>query len=97
MTRILVAEDNATNRELFRELLEVRGFEVDEACDGPQALAMLEQALPDILLLDIGMPVLDGFAGPSHQAKPIVRWSACPRGHSICHAWRPRTHTQFWL
>jgi CheY-like chemotaxis protein len=62
MTRILVAEDNATNRELFRELLEVRGFEVDEACDGPQALAMLEQALPDILLLDIGMPVLDGFA-----------------------------------
>ena len=60
--KILIAEDNATNRELFRELLEARGYDVDEACDGPEALRMLEQSQPDILLLDIGMPVLDGFA-----------------------------------
>jgi two-component system, cell cycle response regulator DivK len=62
MTKILVAEDNAANRELFRELLEARGCDVDEACDGPEALRMLEQELPDIVLLDIGMPILDGFA-----------------------------------
>jgi CheY-like chemotaxis protein len=62
MTKILIAEDNATNRELFRELLEARGYTVVEACDGTEALQMMEQALPDILLLDIGMPVLDGFA-----------------------------------
>lgn len=62
MTKILVAEDNATNRELFRELLEARGYTVVEACDGPEALRMIEQAQPDLLLLDIGMPVLDGFA-----------------------------------
>lgn len=60
--KILIAEDNATNRELFRELLEARGHDVDEACDGPEALRKLEQSRPDILLLDIGMPVLDGFA-----------------------------------
>ncbi len=60
--KILIAEDNATNRELFRELLEARGYDVEEACDGPEALRMLEQSQPDIVLLDIGMPVLDGFA-----------------------------------
>jgi CheY-like chemotaxis protein len=62
MSKILVAEDNAANRELFRELLEARGHEVVEACDGQVALQILEQNEPDILLLDIGMPVLDGFA-----------------------------------
>jgi len=62
MTKILIAEDNATNRELFRELLEARGYTVVEACDGAEALRMIEQAQPDLLLLDIGMPLLDGFA-----------------------------------
>jgi CheY-like chemotaxis protein len=62
MIKVLIAEDNAVNRELLRELLETRGYAVDEACDGQTALEMIEQARPDILLLDIGMPVLDGFA-----------------------------------
>jgi CheY-like chemotaxis protein len=62
MIRILVAEDNAVNRELLRELLEARGYTVTEACDGQEALHMIEQAQPELLLLDIGMPVLDGFA-----------------------------------
>ena len=62
MIKVLVAEDNAVNRELLRELLEIRGYMVAEACDGQEALAMVEQAPPDILLLDIGMPLLDGYA-----------------------------------
>jgi CheY-like chemotaxis protein len=62
MTKILIAEDNAVNRELLRELLEMRGYAVEEACDGQEALHMIEQTNPDLLLLDIGMPVLDGFA-----------------------------------
>src|SRR5260221_13066475 len=62
MTKILIAEDNAVNRELLRELLEARGYAVDEACDGQVALDMIAQNQPDILLLDIGMPGLDGFA-----------------------------------
>lgn len=62
MTKILVAEDNAVNRELLRELLEARGYEVSEACNGQEALQAIERSLPDILLLDIGMPVLDGYA-----------------------------------
>jgi len=62
MTKVLIAEDNAVNRELLRELLELRGYEVLEACDGQEALRIVEQAQPELLLLDIGMPVMDGFA-----------------------------------
>jgi two-component system, cell cycle response regulator DivK len=62
MIKVLIAEDNAINRELLRELLEMRGYSVVEACDGQEALNVIEQTNPDLLLLDIGMPVLDGFA-----------------------------------
>jgi CheY-like chemotaxis protein len=62
MIKVLIAEDNAVNRELLRELLELRGYTVLEACDGQEALQMIEQAQPELLLLDIGMPVMDGFA-----------------------------------
>ncbi len=61
MSTVLIAEDNPVNRELLRELLESRGYSVTEACDGQQALASLEESRPDILLLDLDMPVLDGF------------------------------------
>ncbi len=71
MRRVLIAEDNAVNRELLRELLEVRGYEVAEACDGQEALEMVEQTRPDILLLDLGMPKLDGFGVVRHiRASP---------------------------
>jgi CheY-like chemotaxis protein len=62
MTTVLVAEDNPVNCELLRELLEARGYSVIEAPDGQEALRMIAQSHPDIVLLDIGMPVLDGFA-----------------------------------
>jgi CheY-like chemotaxis protein len=59
--KILIAEDNAVNRELLRELLEMRGHAVLEARDGEEALRVVEESKPDILLLDLGMPVLDGY------------------------------------
>jgi two-component system cell cycle response regulator DivK len=61
MIKVLIAEDNPVNRELLRELLEGRGYEVEEACDGVQALEMVASARPTLLLLDLGMPRLDGF------------------------------------
>jgi len=83
MRTILIAEDNPINRELLRELLEIRGYSVTEACDGQQALAMVEQAPPDILLLDIGMPLLDGYAvvrklreNPRLASLPVVAVTA---------------------
>jgi CheY-like chemotaxis protein len=62
MINVLVAEDNPVNRELLRELLEAQGYNVIEAADGQEALRMIEVKHPDCLLLDIGMPVVDGFA-----------------------------------
>jgi len=83
MTKILIAEDNAVNRELLRELLEIRGYTVEEACDGEEALRMVRESRPDILLLDIGMPLLDGFAvvskireNPRLASLPIVAVTA---------------------
>lgn len=62
MKTILVAEDNLVNRELIREMLDVWGFRVLEAVDGSQALAMISVERPDLVLMDIQMPGLDGFA-----------------------------------
>jgi CheY-like chemotaxis protein len=62
MRKILIAEDNPVNRELLHELLEARGYAVDEAANGQEALQMIAQSRPDALLLDLNMPVLDGFA-----------------------------------
>src|SRR5579863_2286381 len=62
MKKILVAEDNPANRELMREVLSGRGYEVIEACDGLEALQRIEETRPDLILLDIQLPVLDGFA-----------------------------------
>jgi len=83
MTRVLVAEDNAVNRELLREVLEARGYEVIEACNGQEALDMIGQSQPDLLLLDISMPVLDGFAtvrkireNPKLAALPVLAVTA---------------------
>jgi two-component system cell cycle response regulator DivK len=83
MTKVLVAEDNPVNRELLRELLENRGYSVIEACNGQEALDMVEQSQPDLLLLDIGMPVLDGFAvmrrlreNPSLATLPVLAVTA---------------------
>lgn len=61
MKRILVAEDDLASRELIREILEARGYEVVEAGDGQEAVQKIAEKKPDLVLLDIQMPVLDGF------------------------------------
>lgn len=61
MKTVLIAEDSPVNRELLRELLELRDYVVLEAGDGEQALRRIAEAKPDILLLDLNMPVLDGY------------------------------------
>ena len=61
-TKILVADDDRNIRYAFRELLKADGIEVLEAADGREALATMEQELPDLLFLDVAMPELDGLA-----------------------------------
>lgn len=62
MSTILIAEDNLVNRELLREMLEAKNYRVAEARDGKEALAKIDEIKPDLVLLDLNMPVLDGFA-----------------------------------
>lgn len=59
---ILVADDEATQRLLTGQALEQAGYEVLEAADGTEALQVYEQRRPDLILLDVRMPKLDGFA-----------------------------------
>ncbi len=60
--RVLVADDHAANRQLLRDLLEPLGFEVHTAEDGAAAVAQARALRPDLVLLDLKMPVLDGWA-----------------------------------
>ena len=60
--RILIADDSAGNRELLRTMAAHSGYEVSEAADGASAIAVARRDPPDLILLDIRMPGLDGYA-----------------------------------
>jgi CheY-like chemotaxis protein len=58
---ILVVDDERDIRSTVAEMLELEGYEVDEAANGADALEMVERRPPDVILLDMRMPVLDGW------------------------------------
>jgi CheY-like chemotaxis protein len=60
--RVLVVEDNDDVREMIRVYLEAYGLEVMEASDGPGGLDVALRARPDLVLMDLGLPGIDGFA-----------------------------------
>ena len=60
--RILLVEDNPMNRRVSEFLLRAQGYIVDEARDGQEALEKLKSQLPDLILMDLQLPGLDGFA-----------------------------------
>jgi CheY-like chemotaxis protein len=59
--KIVVADDDRVGRELMREVLEMSGYEVIEAADGVEAVRRVREAAPDLVLVDIQMPRLDGY------------------------------------
>lgn len=59
--RILLVEDNATNRYLATYLLEQHGYSVSHASDGEEALVAAAADKPDVILMDIQMPKMDGY------------------------------------
>jgi two-component system cell cycle response regulator DivK len=59
--RILVVDDHADNRRILRDLLGSAGFEVLEATTGEEAVARAEADVPDLILMDIQLPGLDGY------------------------------------
>ena len=73
-TRILVVDDELSIIKLLRANLEAEGFEVLTAMDGAQALQTFEMELPDLVILDIMMPKMDGF----EVCRRIREWSQIP-------------------
>lgn len=75
--KILLIEDNAQNRYLAKFLLEQRGHQVIEAENGPLGLALAAKIVPDLILLDIQLPGMDGYA-VARQLKNDPRLSVIP-------------------
>ena len=83
MTTVLVVDDEPTIRELVVEVLRLEGYAAVGAADGRAALAAMEEAAPDLVLMDVMMPGLDGRAAylamrarPAGVAIPVVLMSA---------------------
>ncbi|MBI5295194.1 MAG: response regulator [Chloroflexi bacterium] len=80
---ILYVEDNPDNRILIRRVLEAEGYAVIEAPNAAAALKLLENGRPDLILMDINMPEMDGYALtariralPAHTRVPIIAVTA---------------------
>ena len=72
---VLVVDDEEVIREFARRVLEPEGYRVSEASTGAEALDMMRQDKPDVVLLDMSMPVMDG---PSTLAEIRARWGRLP-------------------
>jgi len=62
MARVLVVDDHAAVRDLLREFLVIKGYEVDEAATGAEALRRLREGRPHLVLLDLTLPDMSGLA-----------------------------------
>jgi two-component system cell cycle response regulator DivK len=58
---VLIVEDNPNNRMIMRDMMEVQDYAVLEALDGPSGLAMAVEHLPDLILMDVQLPGMDGY------------------------------------
>lgn len=83
MAKILLVEDNEMNRDMLSRRLERRGYEVIVAVDGEEGVARAKAEAPDLVLMDMSLPVLDGWAAtrqlkaaPETKSIPIVALTA---------------------
>jgi len=77
MTKILLVEDNEMNRDMLVRRLQRRGYEVLVAVDGEQGVGMAQEEMPDIILMDMSLPVLDGWEA-TRRIKTTAKTQAIP-------------------
>ncbi len=72
--RILVVEDQPDNRQIIRDMLAPADYEITEAEDGQQALEAIAKQRPDLILVDIQLPIIDGYTATRKiKADPLLR------------------------
>lgn len=83
MTRILLVEDNEMNRDMLSRRLERKGYSIRMATDGDEGIRMAREQAPDIILMDMSIPVVDGWeatrilkAGEDTRSIPIIALTA---------------------
>jgi CheY-like chemotaxis protein len=83
MSKVLLVEDNEMNRDMLSRRLVRRGYEVVIAADGESGLALAGSEAPDLILMDMSLPVLDGWeatrrlkAAPATQHIPVIALTA---------------------
>ncbi len=77
MPKILLVEDNEMNRDMLSRRLARKGYEVLLAVDGGQGVALAQQETPDLILMDMSLPVLDGWEA-TRQLKEANATKAIP-------------------
>jgi CheY-like chemotaxis protein len=83
MPKILLVEDNEMNRDMLSRRLIRKGYEVTIAVDGEQGINKAQETLPDLILMDMSLPVVDGWEAtrriksePATQAIPVIALTA---------------------
>lgn len=83
MAKILLVEDNEMNRDMLSRRLQRKGYEVLIATDGEQGVSMARAERPDLILMDMSLPILDGWAAtraikadPSIRSVPVIALTA---------------------
>jgi two-component system, cell cycle response regulator DivK len=83
MPKVLIVEDDEMNRESLSRLLKRRGFEIVIGVDGQEGIDLAQSEMPDIILMDMSLPVIDGWeatrqlkASPATRAVPVIALTA---------------------
>ncbi len=81
--KILIVEDDDDNRVLLAKLLETQGYDVYEASDGGEAIELADSRLPDLILMDMGLPRVSGYEATrtikkniEHRHIPVIALTA---------------------
>jgi CheY-like chemotaxis protein len=77
MAKILLVEDNEINRDMLSRRLERRGYQVVVALDGAQGVSMARSEAPDLILMDMSLPVLDGWEA-TRRIKAAIETATIP-------------------
>jgi CheY-like chemotaxis protein len=94
--RILVVEDQPDNRQIIRDMLAPTDYEITEAENGEEALAAIAKQRPNLILMDIQLPIIEGYTA-TRKIKSSIAIDPYHCGHLLCPQRRGEEGTRGWL